>query len=58
MLDHVPFVVVYIFSKQKKKTAQLTLKEEEAERGEEKREKTEEEDRGEVEKEKVDMMHR
>lgn len=41
MLGHVPFVVVYIFSKQKKKTAQLTLKEEEAESGEEKREKTE-----------------
>ena len=48
---------VYFFQT-KKKTAQLTLKEEEAERGEEKREKTEEEDRGEVEKEKMDMMHR
>ena len=27
MLGHVPFAVVYVFSKQKKRTAQLTVKE-------------------------------
>ena len=26
MLGHVPFAVVYVFSKQKKRTAQLTVK--------------------------------